>query len=160
MKLGSRGRYAVMALVDMAIQGHNSPICLASIAERQGLSVQYLEQLFSKLRRSGIVKSVRGQGGGYLFARPETKISIAEVVLAVEEPVKVTRCQPGSGLGCQGKKSRCLTHNLWENLGAQIMAYLDRVTLADVASGDLKVSPLPQEAEDLNKSSVHYLGVS
>ena len=132
MKLTTKGRYAVMAMVDLAATSKGSPVALADIAERQEISLSYLEQLFAKLRRNGLVKSVRGPGGGYLPALPPDQTRIAEIILAVDEPLRATRCAPGSPEGCRANKARCATHDLWEGLGSQIHAYLSSVTLADV----------------------------
>ncbi|HEX9792177.1 MAG TPA: Rrf2 family transcriptional regulator [Kiloniellales bacterium] len=132
MKLSTKGRYAVMALVDLAHQGDDSPTSLAEIAERQEISLSYLEQLFAKLRRGGLVKSVRGPGGGYLLANKPEETRIADIILAVDEPIRATRCTPGQPHGCRANKSRCTTHDLWEELGNQIYLYLSSVTLADV----------------------------
>ncbi len=133
MKLSTKGRYAVMAMVDLATQTDGKPIALADVADRQEISLSYLEQLFGRLRRGQLVKSVRGPGGGYLLARDATEIRVADVIMAVDEPIKATRCTPGSPSGCQGRQQRCLTHDLWEELGNQIYLFLSSVSLADVA---------------------------
>src|SRR5216684_5282874 len=134
MRLSTKGRYAVMAMVDLAKHSGGNPVSLVEIAERQEISLSYLEQLFARLRKGGLVRSVRGPGGGYLlaFAAGETRIS--DVILAVDEPIRATRCTPGAPTGCRGSKSRCLTHDLWEELGNQIHLYLSAVTLADVVA--------------------------
>ena len=132
MRLSTKGRYAVMAMVDLAKHGKGEPISLAEIAERQEISLSYLEQLFAKLRVASLVKSVRGPGGGYLLARNADATRISDIILAVDEPIRATRCMPGAPMGCAGNKSRCLTHDLWEELGNQIHLYLSSVTLADV----------------------------
>jgi len=132
VKLSTKGRYAVMALVDLASYSKGHPLALAEIAERQEISLSYLEQLFAKLRRGGLVKSVRGPGGGYLLAHAANETRISDIILAVDEPIRATRCTPGSPLGCRGNASRCLTHDLWEELGNQIHMFLSSVTLADV----------------------------
>ncbi len=132
MRLSTRGRYAVMAMVDLASEARERPVTLADIANRQDISLSYLEQLFGKLRRGGIVRSVRGPGGGYRLANPMDQIRIADIILAVDEPIKTTRCQTGSSIGCARHNSRCMTHDLWEELGRQINVYLSSVTLADV----------------------------
>lgn len=132
MKLSTKGRYAVMALVDIAAHTVGKPIALADVAERQEISLSYLEQLFGKLRRGGLVKSVRGPGGGYLLARDAGDTRIADIILSVDEPIKTTRCTPGSPVGCKSNKSRCLTHDLWQELGNHIYLYLNSVSLADV----------------------------
>jgi len=132
MKLSTKGRYAVMALVDLASHGDDQPISLADIAERQEISLSYLEQLFAKLRRGGLVKSVRGPGGGYLLAHRADETRICDIILAVDEPIRATRCTPGQPFGCRANNSRCTTHDLWEELGNQIYLYLSSVTVADV----------------------------
>jgi len=132
VKLSTKGRYAVMALVDLASQSDGRPVALADIAERQEISLSYLEQLFAKLRRAGLVKSVRGPGGGYLLARSADDTRISDAIMAVDEPIRATRCKPNSGTGCHTDKSRCLTHDLWEELSHQIHLFLNSVSLADV----------------------------
>ena len=132
MRLSTKGRYAVMAMVDLAHFGRGEPVALAEIAERQEISLSYLEQLFAKLRKGGLVKSVRGPGGGYLLAHDRAETRIADIILAVDEPIRATRCAPGAPHGCRGNRSRCLTHDLWEELGNQINLYLSSVSLADV----------------------------
>lgn len=138
MKLSSKGRYAVMAMVDLTYntreQARPRPVPLADIAGRQEISLSYLEQLFGRLRRGGLVRSVRGPGGGYLLARAGEQIRVADVILAVDEPIKATRCHEGSPKGCLTKSGRCLTHDLWEELGHQIRLYLSAVSLADVCN--------------------------
>jgi len=132
MRLSTKGRYAVMAMVDLAQHSDGQPVSLAEIAERQAISLSYLEQLFAKLRRGGLVKSVRGPGGGYRLAHHRDRTRIADIILAVDEPIRATRCRPGATLGCSGDKSRCLTHDLWEELSNQIHLYLSSVSLGDV----------------------------
>jgi len=132
VRLSTKGRYAVMAMVDLARHSNGSPVSLAEIAERQEISLSYLEQLFAKLRRGGLVKSVRGPGGGYLLARALDTTRVSDIILAVDEPIRATRCTPGSPAGCHTDKSRCLTHDLWEELGNQIHMFLSAVTLEDV----------------------------
>lgn len=135
MKLTTKGRYAVMALADLARYGQGKPLTLAEIAERQEISLSYLEQLFAKLRKGGLVQSVRGPGGGYLLSRPAHAIRIADIILSVDEPIRATRCQPGSPLSCQGVRGRCLTHDLWEELSNHIHLFLNAVSLAEVSEG-------------------------
>lgn len=132
MKLSTKGRYAVMAMADLAHHSNGRPVALAEVADRQEISLSYLEQLFGRLRRGGLVSSVRGPGGGYMLARSAGEMRIADIILAVDEPIKATRCTPGSPTGCHSHKGRCLTHDLWEELGNQIYLYLSSVTLADV----------------------------
>ena len=143
MKLSTKGRYGVMAMVDLAQFAASGPVALAEVADRQEISLSYLEQLFAKLRRAGLVTSVRGPGGGYRLARPADDIRVSEVIAAVDEPIRTTGCAPGTSAGCIRRSSRCMTHDLWEGLGHQIHAYLDSVSLADVCAG--RVYPRPHE---------------
>jgi Rrf2 family iron-sulfur cluster assembly transcriptional regulator len=138
MQLSTKGRYAVMAMTDLAGQAARSAVALAEIAERQQISLAYLEQLFARLRRRGLVTSVRGPGGGYRLAKPADQTSIADIVMAVDEPLRATRCAGhGSGAGCMKGGARCLTHDLWEETGRRIHQYLASVSLADVLAGKL-----------------------
>lgn len=133
MKLSTKGRYAVMAMADLASREATAkPVSLAEIAERQEISLSYLEQLFAKLRKGGLVVSARGPGGGYRLSRPAGELRVADIILAVNEPISATRCKTGSPKGCTGTMSRCLTHDLWEELGRQIHVFLSSVSLADV----------------------------
>lgn len=126
MRLSAKGRYAVMAMVDLARHGNGNPVSLAEIAVRQEISLSYLEQLFAKLRRGGLVRSVRGPGGGYLLAHGREETRIVDIIVAVDEPMHAVRCTPGAAIGCRGDRSRCLTHDLWEELSNQIHLYLSR----------------------------------
>lgn len=137
MKLTTKGRYAVMAMADLAGHSSGSPVALAEIAERQEISLSYLEQLFAKLRRGDLVKSVRGPGGGYLLSRKADEIRISDVIMAVDEPIKATRCELGSPKGCMPSSGRCITHDLWEGLSHHIQLYLGSVSLGDVVAGRL-----------------------
>jgi Rrf2 family transcriptional regulator, iron-sulfur cluster assembly transcription factor len=139
MRLSTKGRYAVMAMADLAGHSLNSephnqtkPVALADIAERQDISLSYLEQLFAKLRRGGLVTSVRGPGGGYRLARASNELRIADIIVAVDEPITATRCRPNDSKGCTKTGARCVTHDLWEELGQQIHVFLSSVSLADV----------------------------
>jgi Rrf2 family iron-sulfur cluster assembly transcriptional regulator len=142
MRLSTKGRYAVMAMADLAGHAPESnekssnekakPVALADIAERQDISLSYLEQLFAKLRRGGLVTSVRGPGGGYRLARPSSELRIADIIVAVDEPIAATRCRPNGSKGCTKTGARCVTHDLWEELGQQIHIFLSSVSLADV----------------------------
>jgi Rrf2 family iron-sulfur cluster assembly transcriptional regulator len=145
MQLSTRGRYAVMAMVDLAsrqsVGCECGPVCLAEIAASQQLSLSYLEQLFAKLRRSGLVASARGPGGGYRLARDSDRISIAAIIAAVDDPIRATRCDDKSGPcnALPGQMSeRCQTHDLWAELGRQISLFLGAVTLADVVLGQVR----------------------
>ncbi|WP_114393618.1 Rrf2 family transcriptional regulator [Oleisolibacter albus] len=133
MKLSTKGRYAVMAMVDLAKHSQGCPVALAEIADRQEISLSYLEQLFARLRTAALVRSVRGPGGGYLLASDPAAIPVSSIILAVDEPIRTTRCAAGGeGKGCRSDKTRCLTHHLWEELDHQILLYLSSVSLADV----------------------------
>ncbi|MBT8447531.1 MAG: Rrf2 family transcriptional regulator [Gammaproteobacteria bacterium] len=129
MKLTTRGRYAVTAMLDLAIHDGAGPTSLADIASRQDISLSYLEQLFAQLRRSGLVVSTRGPGGGYRLGPAGDTISVAAVIDAVHESVDATKC--GGQRNCRGEE-RCLTHDLWEDLSMQIRGFLDQVTLDDL----------------------------
>lgn len=129
MRLTTKGRYAVTALLDLALHERGGPISLADISSRQDISLSYLEQLFSRLRRDRLVKSVRGPGGGYLLAKPATQISVANVVDSVSETIDATRC--GGLAKCQDGET-CLTHHLWTDLSEQIHQFLDDISLADL----------------------------
>ncbi len=129
MKLTTKGRYAVTAMLDIALHDHAGPVALADISRRQGISLSYLEQLFSRLRRHNLVLSTRGPGGGYTLSCPAGKIAVGDVIEAVDEQVDVTRC---GGVGdCQCEQP-CLTHELWFELSEQIRGFLQRITLADL----------------------------
>lgn len=127
-----------MAMADLAANSAGNPISLADIAERQDISLSYLEQLFAKLRKGELVKSVRGPGGGYRLAREADNVRVSDIILAVDEPMSVTRCTLGSPKGCTSDAGRCLTHDLWDELGRQIHLFLSSVSLADIA--DRKVA--------------------
>jgi Rrf2 family iron-sulfur cluster assembly transcriptional regulator len=132
MRLTTKGRFAVTAMVDLATRGGKAPVTLGAISERQGISLSYLEQLFGKLRRNEIVASVRGPGGGYCLARPSSKITIADIVTAVDEPLDATGCD---SKGDCHKGRPCTTHNLWMGLNETIYAYLAEITLKQVVDG-------------------------
>ena len=162
MKLTTKGRYAVMAMADLARHGSTAqavastavgaprstgtdtkarPISLADIASRQEISLSYLEQLFARLRRANLVTSVRGPGGGYLLAHLPDETRISDIIIAVDEPLQATRCKPGSASGCLSDHSRCLTHDLWDELSRQIHLFLNSVSLGDVIEGRLRQKP-------------------
>ncbi|MBL8565472.1 MAG: Rrf2 family transcriptional regulator [Hyphomicrobiaceae bacterium] len=133
MELNTKGRYAVMAMADLAKHEGDNAVPLSQIAERQQLSLSYLEQIFLRLRRAGLVESARGRSGGYRLGRPPAEIVVGEIMAAVEEETRMTRCMDG-GIGCLGEE-RCLTHNLWRGLGGHIAAFLWNVSLAEVLDG-------------------------
>src|ERR1035437_5985494 len=134
MRLTTKGRFAVTAMIDLAMRGGNGPVTLAGISQRQEISLSYLEQLFGKLRRHEIVESVRGPGGGYNLARLAENVTVADIIIAVDEPLDATQC--GGKESCQtGSKNdgaRCMTHDLWSTLNSKIVDYLDSVSLKDL----------------------------
>jgi Rrf2 family iron-sulfur cluster assembly transcriptional regulator len=144
VKLSTKGRYAVMAMVDLARHAQAKPVSLSDIATRQEISLSYLEQLFARLRRAGLVKSVRGPGGGYRLAHSSAETRVAAIILAVDEPITATRCTEMGATGCRADRSKCLTHDLWEELGNQIHQFLSSVSLADVL--ERKLAPRIAEA--------------
>ena len=129
MRLTTKGRYAVTAMLDLAIHDHRDPVALADIARRQGISLSYLEQLFAQLRKRGLVRSSRGPGGGYQLGRPAAEIAVVDVIAAVDESVDATRC--GGKENCLGD-ARCLTHDLWHDLSKQIHDFLGGIDLAQL----------------------------
>ena len=131
MKLTTKGRYAVTAMLDLALHMGDEPVSLAEISERQDISLSYLEQLFAKLRKAGLVVSMRGPGGGYQLSADPTEIAIADIVSAVDEHVDATRC---GGMGDCQQNNRCLTHDLWMDLSKQIRDFLSDITLADMTA--------------------------
>ncbi len=150
MELNTKARYAVMAMADLAKYGAVSAVPLSAVAERQGLSLAYLEQIFLRLRRAGLVGSARGRSGGYVLARPASAIHINEIMKAVEEETRLTRCLDAE-IGCHGDR-RCLTHGLWSALGAQIVGFLSKVSLQEVVDGvplGKSVEPQPQRQPEL-----------
>ncbi len=157
MRLGTKGRYAVTALVDISRQcsgnsAGDKPVSLASIAARQEISLSYLEQLFSKLGKRGLVKSMRGPGGGFCLAKSPAEILISDIVDAADEPIRTTNCNNDPSEGCRSDKSQCLTHHLWQELGDVIHDYLSSVTLADVVDGKLSTADACAE-----KSNVKFI---
>ena len=137
MRLTTKGRYAVTAMLDLALHSKEGPVSLADISDRQHISLSYLEQLFSKLRKAGLVKSIRGPGGGYQLARVDAEIFIAEVVDAVNESVDATLCQGDNNCN-QGQT--CLTHHLWDDLSQQIHSFLSGISLSDLVSRNEVIS--------------------
>ena len=133
MRLTTKGRFAVTAMIDLALRQDQGPVTLAGISARQEISLSYLEQLFGKLRRHEIVESVRGPGGGYHLARPAHQVSVADIIIAVDEPIDATQC--GGKENCQGTEehgARCMTHDLWATLNTKMVDYLDSVSLKDL----------------------------
>lgn len=131
MRLTTKGRFAVTAMIDLALRDGQGPVTLAGISERQRISLSYLEQLFGKLRRNKLVDSVRGPGGGYRLAKPMSEVSVVDIILAVDEPIDATQC--GGKENCHDDQ-RCMTHDLWANLNAKIYDYLTVVTLEQLVT--------------------------
>ena len=130
MRLTTKGRFAVTAMLDIALNEADKPVTLAVISERQDISLSYLEQLFSRLRRQGLVTSVRGPGGGYRLALPQNAISVSAIISAVDEQIDATQCSGKED--CHGAEGRCMTHDLWASLNYKILDYLSGVSLADM----------------------------
>ena len=155
MRLTTKGRFAVTAMIDLALRQSSGPVTLAAISQRQKISLSYLEQLFGKLRRNGLVESTRGPGGGYTLGRSASEITFTDIVLSVDEPLDATGC--GGKENCHGEPGRCMTHDLWTSLNAKMVEYLNSVTLHKLVTdqagkgieSDLKpvikrgVSPMP-----------------
>ena len=135
MRLTTKGRFAVTAMVDLAMSGGKRPVTLGDISERQKISLSYLEQLFGKLRRKELVSSVRGPGGGYRLTRPTQDLSVGEIILAVDEPIDATQC--GGKENCRDEQ-KCITHDLWMELNHHIFEYLNSVTLRDLVEKQQK----------------------
>ena len=131
MKLTTKGRFAVTAMLDLALHSGSGPVTLAGISQRQSISLSYLEQLFGKLRRQALVESVRGPGGGYHLARPADEVSVAQIVTAVDEALDATQC--GGKENCH-EETRCMTHDLWTRLNEKMFAYLESVKLSDLVA--------------------------
>ena len=141
MKLSTKGRYAVTALADIAMNGSTGPVNLADISERQDISLAYLEQLFVKLRRAGLVASVRGPGGGYNLAHDADETRISDIMAAVDERLNAMGCEGEVGQGCGNSREACLTHALWEQLSAHVHVFLSQTTIADVITD--RMTPCP-----------------
>jgi Rrf2 family iron-sulfur cluster assembly transcriptional regulator len=136
MRLTTKGRFAVTAMIDLAMHGHEGPVALAGISQRQNISLSYLEQLFGKLRRHRLVDSVRGPGGGYSLARPLEDLSVADIIHAVDEPLDATQCHGHQN--CLGEDNPCMTHELWSTLNTKMYEYLASVSLGDLVAKQRK----------------------
>jgi Rrf2 family iron-sulfur cluster assembly transcriptional regulator len=132
MRLTTKGRFAVTAMLDLALNDRGGPVTLSGISKRQSISLSYLEQLFGKLRRHALVESVRGPGGGYCLARTPEELSVADIIRAVDEPLDATQC--GGKENCQEGETRCMTHELWSRLNTKMYEYLTSVKLADLVA--------------------------
>ena len=132
MKLTNKGRYAVMAMADLASYGKNAPISLSEISIRQNISLAYLEQIFLKLKNNKLVRSSRGANGGYILEKPASEIKLSNIIFAVDEEVKTLNCKKSSKRGCNNKSTKCITHNLWDALDQHINSFFERVKLQDL----------------------------
>jgi Rrf2 family iron-sulfur cluster assembly transcriptional regulator len=132
MKLTSKGRYAVMAMADLAKNNVKKPTSLTEISLRQGISISYLEQLFFKLRKNNLVQSARGPSGGYILSKPPEEIKLLSIISAVDEQIKTVKCKKESKKGCNGKSIKCITHNLWDDLEDHINKFFENNTLEDI----------------------------
>ena len=137
MKLTSRGRYAVMAMADLASNANHGPISLTEISLRQNISLAYLEQIFIKLKTNKLVKSSRGASGGYILEKPASEIKLSNIIYAVDEEVKTLNCKKQSKRGCNNKSSKCITHNLWDQLDLHINGFFEKVKLQDLTKQNL-----------------------
>ena len=138
MKLNSKSRYAVMALADIASFNKQNPVSLRDISLRQNISLVYLEQIFSKLRKNNIVKSIRGTNGGYVLTKDPEQIKLSNIFSAVDEKVKTLQCKRESKKGCNGKLTKCITHNLWDDLEMHINDFFDKKNLGDILKNNLE----------------------
>lgn len=153
MRLSTKGRYAVTAMLDLALNGTDGPVTLADISENQGISLSYLEQLFAALRNKGLVRGVRGPGGGYYLGRESDEISIADIICAVDEWVEYTRCKARQS-NHEGQRS--MTHNLWDDLSEQIFVFLTDITLDDLVSRGLERE---EERREKRAAAARVLGL-
>ena len=160
MKLTTKGRFAVTALLDVALAKDSGPVSLSAVAERQEISLSYLEQLFGKLRRFGLVNSVRGPGGGYSLAKPMSEITVADIVVAVDEPMDARQCEGKED--CKGGH-KCMTHHLWMDLNRKMFSYLSSVSLADLVREQNQLNELhenPRPVERQYQTVLHHPVVS
>jgi len=157
MRLTTKGRFAVTAMIDLALRQNNGPVTLAAISQRQQISLSYLEQLFGKLRRHNLVESTRGPGGGYTLGRKANEISVADIILSVDEPIDATHC--GGKENCHGNSGRCMTHDLWSALNSRMVEFLDSVNLQKLVDDQL-ASGLTIENKPAVKRAISAMPVS
>ena len=139
MKLTTKGRYAVMAMADLASYNGERPVSLTEISLRQNISLSYLEQLFLKLKNKNLVKSIRGSNGGYILDKPASEIKISNIISAVDEKIKTLNCKKESKKGCNNKSTKCITHNLWDELEQHINNFFEKVKLEDLVKQNKKI---------------------
>jgi len=156
MRLTTKGRFAVTAMIDLALRQSNGPVTLASISQRQQISLSYLEQLFGKLRRHQLVESTRGPGGGYTLGRKATEISVADIILSVDEPIDATHCAGKEN--CLGESGRCMTHELWTSLNQRMIEFLNSVHLQKLVDDQLAKGLLIEE-KPMNRRAISALPV-
>jgi Rrf2 family transcriptional regulator, iron-sulfur cluster assembly transcription factor len=157
MRLTTKGRFAVTAMIDLALRQNSGPVTLAAISQRQQISLSYLEQLFGKLRRNELVESTRGPGGGYTLARKASEITVADIIVSVDEPIDATQC--GGKENCQGEGGRCMTHELWASLNARMVEFLDSVTLQKMVDEQL-AKGLQVESKPMIKKAISPMPMS
>jgi Rrf2 family iron-sulfur cluster assembly transcriptional regulator len=150
MRLTTKGRFAVTAMIDLGLRQSGGPVTLAAISQRQQISLSYLEQLFGKLRRNSLVESTRGPGGGYMLARAPSDISVAEIISSVDEPIDATQC--GGKENCLGEGSRCMTHELWASLNVKMLEFLDSITLQKLVDDQLAKGFEMEEKPNLKRA--------
>ncbi len=150
MRLTTKGRFAVTAMIDLGLRRNGGPVTLAAISQRQQISLSYLEQLFGKLRRNELVESTRGPGGGYALARDPAQITVAEIITSVDEPMDATHCLGKEN--CLGEGSRCMTHDLWTALNAKMFEFLDSVTLQQLVDSQLTKTPQVEDQPALKRA--------
>jgi Rrf2 family iron-sulfur cluster assembly transcriptional regulator len=150
MRLTTKGRFAVTAMIDLGLRQSNGPVTLAAISQRQQISLSYLEQLFGKLRRNDLVESTRGPGGGYTLARSPSEITVAEIITSVDEPMDATQCSGKEN--CLGEGARCMTHDLWAALNTRMVEFLDSVTLQKLVDEQLAKGLLIEDKPTLKRA--------
>lgn len=150
MRLTTKGRFAVTAMIDLGLRQNNGPVTLAAISQRQQISLSYLEQLFGKLRRHQLVESTRGPGGGYTLGRKASEITVADIIVSVDEPIDATQC--GGKENCTGEGSRCMTHELWASLNSRMVEFLDSVTLQKLVEDQLAKGVVIENTPQVKKA--------
>jgi len=150
MRLTTKGRFAVTAMIDLALRQNNGPVTLAAISQRQQISLSYLEQLFGKLRRHELVESTRGPGGGYTLGRKAGEITVADIIVSVDEPIDATQC--GGKENCLGEGNRCMTHDLWSQLNAKMVDFLDSVTLQSLVDEQIAKGVVVENAPMIKRA--------
>jgi Rrf2 family iron-sulfur cluster assembly transcriptional regulator len=150
MRLTTKGRFAVTAMIDLGLRQNNGPVTLAAISQRQQISLSYLEQLFGKLRRHELVESTRGPGGGYTLGRKASEITVADIIVSVDEPIDATQC--GGKENCLGDGSRCMTHDLWSSLNSRMVEFLDSVSLQKLVDDQLAKGVMVESTPQIKKA--------